>query len=514
MLANFRWRPLVRDDRVPPRLLGPLSLVLLAAALAFHSLPLAWPTNRFDSGIGVVAAQRILRGDVPYVDFQTLYTPGAYYLTAAAFRVLGETFDVASRVGVATMALQAWLAWHVAARINGSRFTALVAFAAGLSFAYPYPALAVAFCALLVARHAVAKSDVRSAVAAGAVAGLAGWFRQDVGLAAAVAVGATLWTGTAGTASARAGRAAAAGLAAAATLALLLLPAIVRAPANLVDGLVVNPAATVAFRSHPDGAIAVFREGWIVAAVALCAGIGGVAGLAPAFRRPDASRALLVGASVLALWAFRYLCLRPDAHHVIPAAILAGVLGAAAMPRVGWLRLTVFVVCAAAVSAQFVRAAGARAMEAAGRRASGVVSMGDAVPGASSLYLPAADAEPYGRLIERVRALVAPGRPFLSACERHDRIHDQDLLLYFLTDRPAVPFDWHFDPGVTTREDVQRRLAADCERAGVRVVVRYDGPSHGEPTGRPDGSTFLDEWIGARFTRAETVGRYEIWVLR
>jgi hypothetical protein len=428
--------------------------------------------------------------------------------------VFGATFDVATCVGAAMTAVQAWLAWHVAARISMSRFTALLAFAAGLAFAYPYPALALAFAALLVARRAVVAADVRLALAAGAVAGLSAWFRQDVGLAAAVAVAATVWTGTEGTAAARAGRAVLAGLAAAVTLALLLAPSLVESPAHVWEGLVVNPAATVPFRTSPDGAAALLHEGWIVAVIAVLSGASGVVSLLPALRRPDASKALLVGAGVMSLWAFRYLCLRPDAHHVIPAAILAGVLGAAAMPRVGWLRLGVFALCAAAVGAAFVRAAGARAMETAGRRASGVTSLGDFVPGASSLYLPAEEAESYRRLVERVRALVPPGRAFLSACERHDRIHDQDLLLYFVADRPAVPFDWHFDPGVTTREDVQRRIVADCERADVGVVVRWDGPSHGDPTGLPDGSRFLDEWIASKFAKAETVGRYEIWTRR
>ena len=114
--------------------------------------------------------------------------------------------------------------------------------------AFPFPALSLAFVALLAARRAAEAPGTRACIAAGAVAGVAAWFRQDVGLVAAVAVGAAIWTGTVGAVRVRAGRAAVAGLAAAAVLALLLVPAILRAPAQLYKGLVTNPAATVPFR--------------------------------------------------------------------------------------------------------------------------------------------------------------------------------------------------------------------------------------------------------------------------
>jgi len=500
---------------VKPRFLAPLSLLLLAVALAFYFAPFPWPANRFDAGIDVVAARRILRGDVPYVDFQTLYTPGRYYVVAAAFRAFGATYDVASRVDAVLMALEAWLAWHLAARIASSRFVALLAFGAGLAFSYPIPALALGFVAVMTAARAARGGGFALVVAAGAVAGLAAWFRQDFGFAAAVAVAATLWVGTTERTSVRLARVATAGLTSAAVLALLLLPALLAAPARLFEGLVTNPAATVPYRSSPDGALAVFHESWVFGAVALFALVGGALGLAGVFRRPDPSRAALVGTAALALWALRYLCLRPEAHHLAPAGILVGVMGVAALPRSCLLRCVAFFVCAATICAPLRVAAGARVAHFFDRRDRDNASLGDDVlSGASTLYLPATEIDSYRRLVARVRELVAPGRPFLSACTRHDRIHDQDLLLYFVADRPATAFDWHFDPGVTTREDVQRRLIADCVRDDVRVIVRFRSTSSEEPPNVPEGSHLLDEWIASHFAKSETIGRYEIWLRR
>jgi hypothetical protein len=503
-----RGRPAVPRAPSAPAILGATSLVLLAVALAFHFAPLPWPANRFDAGIHVVAAQRLLRGDVPYVDFQTLYTPGRYHLVAGAFVVFGATYDVASYVDFALMAVQAWVAWHVAARLTESRFVALVAFAAGLAFSYPYPSLTLALVALLVAARATRDLRVAPVVIGGAVAGLAGWFRQDVGAAAAVAVAATIWTGTAAGPVRRLARAATAGLASAGVLALLLVSALVHAPDRLWEGLVTNPAATVPFRTSPDGVAAVFREEWFFGVVAVLALVGGVVGIARAVVRPAP---LVVGASVLALWSLRYLCLRPETHHLVPAALLVCVLWPAVLPPGSALRLPAFVLCAAVVVVPLRRAAGARVAHALGLRATSVATLGPTLPGATTLHLPADEVPDYRRLVETIRALVPAGHPFLSACRRHDQIHDQDLLLHFVADRPAIPFDWHFDPGVTTRADVQRRIVADCERADVRVVVRYDAALHGVAGPDQHGALVLDEWIAARFTPRETIGRYEIW---
>ena len=497
-----------------PRFAGPHSLLLLAIAAAYHFAPFAWPVNRFDGGIVVVAAQRILRGELPYVDFQTLYTPGHPYLTAAAFRVFGVLYDMASRLDFALMALQAWLAWHVAARLAGSRFVALLAFAAGLAFSYPYPSLSVAFVALMMADRALRLGGWGRAALAGALAGIAAWFRQDVGFAAALAVSVVLWTGTSGASSVRLARAAVAGGAAALALALLLAPAIVLAPSHLWDGLVANPAATVPFRNAQGGLAAVFEQEWFFGAVAVFALAGGVLGIARAIGHPGPKNALLAGLAVLALWELRYLCLRPETHHLVPAGLLVGILGVTALPRWCLLRLTAFAVCAAAIAAPLARSAAARAAQALGRRSASLATLGDTLPGSSTLFLPASDAETYRRLVTRLRELVPSGGAFLSACERHDRIHDQDLLLYFAADRRAVPFDWHFDPGITTREDVQRGIVADCERAGVGVVVRYAGPAHDALPAAPGGSQVLDEWIAASFRSAETFGRYEVMVRR
>ena len=48
-----------------------------------------------DEGIVLQGADRVLRGEVPYRDFFSFYTPGSFYLVAALFKLFGNSFLVA-----------------------------------------------------------------------------------------------------------------------------------------------------------------------------------------------------------------------------------------------------------------------------------------------------------------------------------------------------------------------------------------------------------------------------------
>jgi hypothetical protein len=502
--------------------LGPASGAVLAGCLAFFLLPFPFPVHRFDEGIQLVAATRLGAGDAAFVDYQALYPPGRSHLLAACFRVFGATYDVHAVLRDVLMALNAWAAWVAAVRLGGRRLPALVALGAGIGHFHPYPSLVLALAATLGAADARLAGRVAGFVAAGALAGLAAWFRQDVGAAATLAVAAVALAPGGAAASPSSPRAALAALASAAALFVLLLAsALAQAPGAVLEGLWTNPLATLphrqeigAFRAYVGG------DGWALVPPVVAA--GGVLVALLRFRADARTRIdgvvdgpLLTGVAVLALWALRYFWLRPDPRHLVPLGILAGVFAAAAVPRSGRTRWALWAVVAIAlVGPVCYRHAGARALQLLGRREPGLASLGEAVPGAQRLFLPEQEAPRYARLLERVRELAPEREPILSALARHDRIGRQDLLLHFASGRRAVVFDHHFDPGVTTREGVQRRIARDVERHGIRVVVRYASPLPPEAPGAPPGSRFLDDWLAERFGPAERHGRYEIWLRR
>jgi hypothetical protein len=508
----------------PPRLLGAASVALLAAALAFHAVPFPWPTNRFDTGVHLCAAELLRAGRAPYIDFQTLYTPGSYHLLAWAFGLFGSTFDVHSRLDAVLLALNAWTAWHVAARCGAGRAGALVAFAAGVAFTYPYPSLLLALLAVVCAVRPKGRAPWVRAAVAGAVAGLAGWFRQDLGAVATIAAAVAVAASAEGASvRRRAVLSVTVGAIAAVVLALLLAPALAAAPHRVWEGLVLNPLATVPYRDSGHALDDAARDaafGVPMLAAVLATGAAGV-GAWFARRRGDATACgALAGLAIVAVWAVRYVVLRAETHHLVPAGIVGAVVLASVAPvapsqgRGRWIGRALLVVAGLAVALPLARGAAARAAHVLGRRADATVGVGELLPGAAALHLPPADGAAWIELVRRLRARLGPGDALLSACSRHDVIQDQDLLLYFAVGRLPPVYDYHFDPGVTTREDVQRGIVADAERADVRVVVRYDSRNARVPPGAPAGSRFLDGWIDANFRREERIGRYEIWSRR
>src|SRR5215813_15093896 len=69
--------------------------VLAAAACLFALLFNRETALSYSIGYNLYGAERILRGEVPYRDFHTLYPPAIVYLNAAVFRVLGITLYTA-----------------------------------------------------------------------------------------------------------------------------------------------------------------------------------------------------------------------------------------------------------------------------------------------------------------------------------------------------------------------------------------------------------------------------------
>jgi len=78
-----------------------------------------------DEGIWLDGARRILAGQVPYRDFFTYLGPGAFWNTAAAFRVFGVTLGAARALAVAELAVISACLYWMTAKL-GSRAAGLI----------------------------------------------------------------------------------------------------------------------------------------------------------------------------------------------------------------------------------------------------------------------------------------------------------------------------------------------------------------------------------------------------
>lgn len=105
----------------------------IAVGLFFATLLLLWPQRDFvsmnaDEGIVLQGAARILRGEVPYRDFFSFYTPASYYLLALAFKIFGESLLVGRTLLLVYGGLFSALTYLLARRIASRRAALFAAF--------------------------------------------------------------------------------------------------------------------------------------------------------------------------------------------------------------------------------------------------------------------------------------------------------------------------------------------------------------------------------------------------
>ncbi|HEX2088099.1 MAG TPA: hypothetical protein VHF89_20600, partial [Solirubrobacteraceae bacterium] len=68
-------------------------------------------------------------------------------------------------------------------------------------------------------------------------------------------------------------------------------------------------------------------------------------------------------------------------------------------------------------------------------------------------------------------------------------------------------------PGVVTKEDVQREIVRDLERARPEVLVRWNDPRtapEDNGSGRSSGVTLLDDHLRATYRPVRRVGVFEL----
>lgn len=508
------------------------AVALALVALAYIVLGFNRGLSIYDEAIPVVAAARILDGDLPYRDFWIIYPPGQFYLLAGLFKVFGASLIVSRLTSVAA--------------IFG---TTLLVYAMGRQLRLPLPLVVLAAGLWTAAVGAIAGATLSSGIFTALLLGLGSaalfnrfleeprrvllmmsglalgftfLFRHDIAacflLAETAFVVATM-------------RRRALGLLArwlaavvspvVVTVAVLI---IVGVPArNLVEDLVIYPLTGYAgARSLPLPALipdigplwsgrvsvpqyaAALRSGlrfyFPVAVFAV-----GISMLV--FRRLARPVAFvgLLGISLLS-----YAWVRSDLAHIVPA-------WAPALLLFAWLihqllergRFRALGLALAAVwSIVFVWGAvvaKADALVGTIRGPAGLVL--DAPRGAHIVAGP--EMAPMQAAIRYVQAVVPPDERIFVGNTHHDQLVLNDVMFYFLAGRRSATKYHELVPGIATTEEVQGRIIHDLESHRVRyVVLRADQGYVPRPAG---GAEVLDRFIRDRFVKIETFGEYSVW---
>ena len=486
-------------------------LWLVAAGLAAFTI--RRPISPHDEGLMLQAGARIVAGQWPYRDFWTNYPPGQASLLAGLDELFGVSMLAWRIVWVACAASASGLSFALVRRVTAGRrggrggltlalvtWLAVAGAMAWPSTPDPDPAaFTLALAALLAAP--------RRALLAGALAGLASFFRLEIGAAAVLGVLVLCET-----APERIRALGAAIAVAAATLG----PFLAAAPDAMVHDTLgfyaIAPDAHLPLPIDypgplkPDKLLEFYDPLVLLAAAAL-----GALSLARGALAGRASR-LAVALVPLAIVGVLYLLARTDEFHVLPlSAVLAVALAAQladdAVSGV-WLWTALVTAVVVIALAGLDRRGGQVLHPPAAAAAPG--------PAGDGVQTSPADARSLRRLIVAVHRLVPPGRPIFVADPRFDVVRVGDPLLYITLGRPNPTAYDVMQPGLVTTATVQRRIIASLRASDTTVIVRWLNPT-AEPRplpAHPAGAHLLDRWIAAHFRPDLTDGDYGVLTRR
>jgi len=224
-------------------------------------------------------------------------------------------------------------------------------------------------------------------------------------------------------------------------------------------------------------------------------------------RRRSPATLLISVAGLLLLYQAR---VRSDVFHLYPAFLLASI--AAAVLISSWRGTRTYAIITA-MSALLVIAFAALSVRsewlAATRQTPYTIAR---AVGLSTLHADTADA--YAQAIAEVQRRVPPGEPIFVGNTRHDRLNSNDVLFYFLAERPSATAYHDMHPGVVTTAPVQEAMIHDLEQKRVACIVLRDDqqpPEAGNASGLSSGVTLLDRFIADHFAPGPTFGAYQLW---
>jgi len=514
---------------------------------------LAWmdaTVGTYDEGLVLVGADRVLRGDLPYRDFWTLYGPGSYYLLAGLFRMFGEfallerAFDIAAKTTIATLIVALVLQF-------GRRAVALAAGVLSLglllylrSYSAPlFPAMAASLAAVLALHRAAIGARPAPAFLAGVALAVTTCFRHDLGayilLAAGVFMIQLAWDASAGPRRARV-------LAmvgwVAAGYAVSLGPVVAFFVFNVPTAELYRDFVDMPFSVYPQvralpfpsigdalaGALAArspAKLGPLVVYLPVVVIAGAVAAELLARRSPRVPEASEVGAEdtrgrdrmfglliLLAALFFikgwvRVSPLHMGASLIVSVAVLGVAIARARHPA--WRKFltgTAGLACVALLAKPIITA---MERSAGGTAAAALVSdrwMSHAkqlcsqpvVPRLRCLRLEPDTSAVAAYLVQHG----ASGQRVYVGLGRHDKIFAANLALTFAA-AVVAPTRWHdLHPGVQTRDDVQAQMIRELSARPLAYVVldsEWDDIFEPNESARSSGTTALDDYLAAHF---------------
>lgn len=526
---------------------GAVVLAFVASASLF-----ALSSTLFQATPTDLSAWRMLRGDVPYRDFWTMYAPGSFTVLSWLYALFGREMIVSRVAGGLTSAAAVALYFVLARRLGGVEAWLSAGMTAGVFFATGYhtrfgsypPAMVLLLAAvlLLTRRDAVTtatdpRQDLRRVAAAGLLGGTAVAFKHDVAGYALVALAVAVWL-TAGIPWRDRTRAVVVLAVSASVPVGLVVVWLWRAGAvaPMVDALVrfpltefpsVRPESFPWWPTLQGDTVANVRAvvHWLECQAPSVTVIAALVA-----QRHSPSPRPLAWWWALAVYPLFWTAAHVQLNtHAISLTAMAWLVAAPALgTRIGTgrepgaraIRRWRNVACAGAalwIGAVMIEP-GYRVIE---RWRQGVRALD--LPHLALIAAPEPERAALRGLAGAIAAAAPPHVPLLMLAARNDTVIYAELVPYWLSDRaPATPFH-ELHPAITDTARGHARMLAAIDGGPVPVLVREHRFDDGtidavkrsfQSAGVAVGSAALDAWVAEHYTPGPTFGRYELMTPR
>ena len=454
-------------------------MLVLGLVVAAEIVLLPLGIDDLDEGYFAELASRVVRGQMPYRDFEALYTPGLLYLHAMAFAALDEPSLLAMRVlgvcfraGLVLMLLVMTLPLvphrPLLAALPG--LVVLLAFDAAPDRWEPHPGWPSTLFAVVTAYCIARQPTPAWLVAAGVAAGLTYLFKQNTGVYMLGAV--LIW----GVASRTPRRVLLPAVGFIAVTLLWLVPLVVA-----IDGRLLLLAGFVGAVNQAG----LFSPPELSIVVPLACLVGGVW----LVRKPDADwRVRWYLLSGVCLFLTQYP--RFDTLHLAWSAPLLLVVGAAALDRVAPAIVALALAGLVALAAPLVAYRSTLLFQ--------PTVVVDGLPGANGLRIPEATRDGLVGVVDEIHRRTRPGEPIF--------VYPSSPLVYVLADRPNASRFAHVYPGAADPAQLSQ-LVDDLEDVQLVVMSDFWRQAYGDPGSNAP----LEQWLGARFQEVARFGSYRVY---
>lgn len=545
-----------------PGIVKTLSVFLLSAVALF--LPMSLYPNIYDEGIILTGAVRVMAGQVPHRDFYANYGPAQFYILAILFKIFGPSilvervFDIflkASLVVVIYLLLSRYVRpWIVFATCGAIVFWLFGLFDSSFGLATIPASLLNVLAVILIMCAFHPHLSKRRMIAAGAVGGLAMLFRYDTGIAltaiSACVIALAAYPVLGGVLPKLRMFASMFG-AYILGFTIVVLPSAIYylsvAPIHpLIHDIILYPSKYYhAGRNLPFPHVTIKQfDNTVIYAIILLIAVALYISLLRLFRADKTGTSILRNQSgppnvcgfllafgVLGLGMYVKGLVRVELIHLylalIPALLIVAVLLEHRWSLPQYLR--VVIVCLAGLFAassvwsalreiKNVRLVHGSLPETfwsfATRRSSQLHAewCRQKSPLTEGLcFLPDDD---HIRVIEFISTHTTAQESLFVGVSHHDRIHSNDNLIYFASQRLPATHWSHFDPGLQNRADIQTEIVHELELKAPPYVVRdsqFDLIREPNDSSKSTGVTILDHYLDTEYQRVCTFGELSIW---